>query len=56
MLENENAIKAKLKKMQNKKSSKKKEEEPDEEITIIPVNKDIEQEQADHEKFAARIL
>jgi len=41
MLENENAVKAKLKKQAGKKS-KKKEEEPEEEVGIIPINKDIE--------------
>tara|TARA_B110000285_G_C14837207_1_gene473651 strand:+ start:498 stop:623 length:126 start_codon:yes stop_codon:yes gene_type:complete len=41
MLENENVVKAKLKKQAGKKS-KKKEEEPEEEVGIIPINKDIE--------------
>jgi len=41
MLENENVVKAKLKKQAGKKS-KKKEEEPEEEVGITPINKDIE--------------
>jgi hypothetical protein len=60
MLEEENIIKAKLAKLNKHKKPKKKkgepEDPPEEELKIIEPNKDVEQEQFDHEKFVSQMI